>query len=219
MMRVFLGLAFAYSLLAISSAHAEDAKSCRHDKALAPLVATHGFPPYPAEAVAKGQQGTVLMDVQIGDDGVPTDVQIATSSGYSLLDETARNFVKNTWRWEAPTKKCLPTATATKVSLQWDLKNVDANPLISRAVVLNFGRSDYPDASLARRTQGIVIITLALMGGDKPPIGFVNQSSGDPDLDKKSLELVSTRHHWTLAEMDGAPVKTTVFVAANWTLH
>jgi len=213
------GLILLVGLSTVSSAYAQSTTACKHDKPLTPITATHGFPPYPSEAVAKGEQGTVLLDVQIGADGVITDAAIASSSGFPLLDEATKTFVKAAWRWEAPTKNCLPVATSTKVSVRWDLKNADANPLISRSMILNFGRSDYPDASLARRTQGVVIMTLALRSGDNPPNVFINQGSGDPDLDKKSVELVSSRHRWTQAQMDGEPVKTTVFVVASWTLH
>lgn len=54
-------------------------------------------PSYPEKARLRKQQGTVLLDVRVKTDGKPRNIEIAKSSGYRLLDETALRTVR---RWE-----------------------------------------------------------------------------------------------------------------------
>lgn len=55
-------------------------------------------PAYPASSQRAGESGTVLLDVIVGPTGVPTDVNVATSSGYSALDQAAVEAVRK-WRF------------------------------------------------------------------------------------------------------------------------
>lgn len=50
-------------------------------------------PVYPRAAAARGEQGTVTLLVHVGPDGRPTEVDIAHSSGFLLLDREARRAV------------------------------------------------------------------------------------------------------------------------------
>lgn len=61
-----------------------------------------GKPPrYPIESRRKREQGTVLLSLTLGLDGGVSAVSIAQSSGFSRLDDAARDAVRK-WRW-APT--------------------------------------------------------------------------------------------------------------------
>jgi protein TonB len=53
-------------------------------------------PKYPVAAMRRGEQGTVLVRVTVGRDGLPTQVDISRSSGSRDLDRAAREAV---WRW------------------------------------------------------------------------------------------------------------------------
>lgn len=54
-------------------------------------------PEYPARALRRGESGTVMLRVDVGADGRPTDVSIATSSRSRQLDRAAIAAVR---RWE-----------------------------------------------------------------------------------------------------------------------
>ena len=56
-------------------------------------------PPYPRAALAGRQQGTVLLQVRVGVDGVPVEVTVARSSGFRVLDQAARLQVLKHWRF------------------------------------------------------------------------------------------------------------------------
>ena len=55
-------------------------------------------PRYPIEARRRGEQGTVLLRVLVGRDGLPIDIKVARSSGYRSLDRAAREAVLR-WRF------------------------------------------------------------------------------------------------------------------------
>lgn len=54
---------------------------------------------YPRQAAMLKQQGTVMLYVIVGADGVPTSVKVHESSGYPILDQAALEWVRDNWRW------------------------------------------------------------------------------------------------------------------------
>jgi len=54
---------------------------------------------YPSQAARLKQQGTVILYVIVGADGVPTSVKVHESSGYAVLDQAALEWVRDNWRW------------------------------------------------------------------------------------------------------------------------
>ncbi len=52
-------------------------------------------PAYPEEARRARQQGVVTLDVIVGIDGLPETIEVASSSGYYLLDDSARSAVQH----------------------------------------------------------------------------------------------------------------------------
>lgn len=62
----------------------------------------HAPPPaYPRAALIGRQQGTVLLQVRVGVDGMPLEVTVARSSGFRALDQAARLQVLKHWRFQA----------------------------------------------------------------------------------------------------------------------
>ena len=60
-------------------------------------------PPYPRQSRRLGEQGTVLLAVQIDTDGTAADVRVNSSSGYTRLDQLALTTVR-AWHF-VPGKK------------------------------------------------------------------------------------------------------------------
>jgi protein TonB len=59
-----------------------------------------GKPPrYPIESRRKKEQGTVVLSLTLDLDGRVASISISQSSGFSRLDDAARDAVRN-WRWE-----------------------------------------------------------------------------------------------------------------------
>jgi protein TonB len=55
-------------------------------------------PPYPGMSRRLGEEGRVLLRVRVGADGLPTQVEIAQSSGFPRLDAAAREAVRG-WKF------------------------------------------------------------------------------------------------------------------------
>ncbi|MBL9142165.1 MAG: TonB family protein [Verrucomicrobiaceae bacterium] len=58
-------------------------------------------PTYPASARAAKQQGTVRLLVTVEASGIPSAVEVTTSSGSGALDSAARDTISRRWRWPA----------------------------------------------------------------------------------------------------------------------
>ncbi len=56
-------------------------------------------PNYPASARAARQQGTVRLLVTVEASGIPSSVEVNTSSGSGALDNAARDTISRRWRW------------------------------------------------------------------------------------------------------------------------
>jgi protein TonB len=211
-----IAMTMAAWLLGGSSALAADGdKACTGaDQPLRPVMATHTIPPYPEVSAMTKEEGTTLLQVSIGADGVPTKASVVTSSGSLRLDAAAVDYVKSTWRWNAPVKDCQPMASETRVSIKWDAR--DAIGDSPRMPMITMDAKDYPEGARKRHEQGnVVIMVMVTPEGLAAP--RVMTSSGFPELDAKSLEVAS-RWHWTPASFEGHAVTTPVLVVSVWRL-
>ena len=203
-------------LMATSSALAQaaDTPCTAPDQPMRPVVATHTQPPYPEVSVMTNEEGTTLIEVAIGADGVPTDATVVVSSGSLRLDAAAADYVKSTWRWNPPIRACKPLAVRTRVSVKWDLRDrASAGP---EPPTVNMDDKDYPPGARQRHEQGKVVL-MALVTPDGQVMTKVVASSGFPELDEKSQDVVK-RWHFTPATLDGRPLLTPVYLIAAWSL-
>ena len=91
---------------------------------LAPAPLGRGVNPhprYPELARQRGQQGVVLLRVQVDARGMPTHVLVQQSSGYSLLDEAARDTVRR-WRFSPALRLGQPVPGAVAVPVHFRLR-------------------------------------------------------------------------------------------------
>jgi protein TonB len=58
-----------------------------------PDAHTNQPPPYPPDALAHREEGRVLLEIHILPNGRPVSISVATSSGYTVLDNAARDAV------------------------------------------------------------------------------------------------------------------------------
>lgn len=77
--------------------------------------------PYPREALHLHQQGTVVLRVLVGADGMPQQVEVEKSSGARSLDLAARDAVKR-WTFQAGTVGGVPSALWARVPVTFDLQ-------------------------------------------------------------------------------------------------
>ncbi len=75
---------------------------------------------YPRIAVTQRMEGTVMLRVLVGADGVPQEIQIDKSSGHVVLDRAARDAVMK-WRFEPGTRNGVPFAAYGLVPIAFKL--------------------------------------------------------------------------------------------------
>ena len=75
-------------------------------------------PRYPAQALRRGEQGTVMVAAEVGPDGVPSSVSVARSSGSRLLDRAAVDAVKR-WRFRPAMADGRPTTGEVQVPINF----------------------------------------------------------------------------------------------------
>ena len=92
-----------------------------HIKTAAPLYKENPRPEYPRLARRRGYQGTVMLDVLVDQDGRVSDLKIAESSGYSILDKKAVSSVKK-WIFQPGKKGDHNIAMWVKVPIRFELK-------------------------------------------------------------------------------------------------
>jgi len=79
--------------------------------------------PYPREAIALHQQGTVILRVLVGTDGIAQAIEIEKSSGSRALDTAARDAVRR-WTFQAGTRDGIRAALWARVPIKFDLQTL-----------------------------------------------------------------------------------------------
>lgn len=77
-------------------------------------------PTYPPASRRAGEEGTVRLKVHVDENGRPKDVQVAQTSGFSRLDDAAKQAVRR-WRFQAATDGGRPIAVWTQVAITFKL--------------------------------------------------------------------------------------------------
>lgn len=87
-----------------------------------PVPTSQPAPHYPRTALRAGIEGTVQVQVDIGPDGVPTSVALASGSGHRELDRAAMDAVRR-WRFRPAMANGQPTAGRITVPIQFSMRN------------------------------------------------------------------------------------------------
>lgn len=98
------------------------AQTARTSVSVATYAASNRKPPYPRLSRLNDEQGTVVLRVLVKADGTAGNVEIKTSSGYPLLDESARSTVL-TWNFIPATVDGKPVAEWYQVAIPFTLQN------------------------------------------------------------------------------------------------
>lgn len=78
-------------------------------------------PTYPGASRRTGEQGRVVLRVFVSEEGLPSEVQVRTSSGFSRLDEAASQTVKQ-WRFVPARRGKTPIGAWVLVPISFSLR-------------------------------------------------------------------------------------------------
>lgn len=83
---------------------------------IGPSILSQKDPPYPERARRERQEGTVVLQIEILENGRAREVRVKQSSGYELLDKAAVDSVKS-WRFVPAKNRATGKAVACVTSL------------------------------------------------------------------------------------------------------
>ena len=86
-----------------------------------PLYRINPPPQYPASAISRGYQGTVLLEVLVDKNGKVSDLRVFKSSGYPVLDKKALAAVKD-WLFKPGMKENKTVAMWVRIPIRFQLK-------------------------------------------------------------------------------------------------
>jgi len=86
-----------------------------------PAYGSNPKPPYPLAARRLGVEGVVLLDVLVRPDGSPAEVRVRTSSGSSLLDDSAVETVRAHWRFIPARRGNVPVESRVSFPIRFKL--------------------------------------------------------------------------------------------------
>jgi periplasmic protein TonB len=81
-------------------------------------------PKFPAQAIRARMQGTVTLRVLVDESGKPLDVVVESSSGHKLLDDTARNQVMASWRFQPAVQNGQHVKAWARIPVTFDLRSI-----------------------------------------------------------------------------------------------
>jgi periplasmic protein TonB len=87
-----------------------------------PRYALTPSPTYPTAARTRGQEGLVILAVEVLASGRTGQVLVKKSSGYALLDQSAQNTIRS-WRFEPARRQQTPQAMIVDIPIRFSLKN------------------------------------------------------------------------------------------------
>jgi len=83
---------------------------------------TNRAPIYPEIARRRGEEGRVMLRVDVSADGMPLDVSVAGTSGHPSLDSAALSAVRQ-WRFIPATQAGRSVAAVADVPIRFHLDN------------------------------------------------------------------------------------------------
>ena len=97
------------------------AGSTGSDGAELPEVVHNPSPEYPAEALAAGKEGRVVLRVKVGADGRVQAASVQRSSGHAEFDQAALTAVRR-WQFRPATRTGVATAIEIAVPIRFEIK-------------------------------------------------------------------------------------------------
>lgn len=80
-------------------------------------------PPYPALSRRLGEEGVVRLNVLVNPDGSVARLELAKSSGFARLDQSAMDTVQSSWKFEPARQDGSPVAAWVIVPIQFTVRS------------------------------------------------------------------------------------------------
>jgi bla regulator protein BlaR1 len=198
-------------------------------------------PSYPKEAMAQRQQGTVVVQVLVEDDGSVGEIELGRSSGFAALDRAAMEAVAG-WRFHPAKREGRRVASRIEVPVSFALNASDdaSTPMpegasaptpesqetpapepdiaareIQAASYRRLSAPEYPQAAKDAGQQGTTLLKVGLDAEGRPLTVDIVASSGSDLLDRAAANAVE-RWSFEPARSDGRAVASQALVPVQF---
>jgi TonB family protein len=184
---------------------------------LHPIEATHTIPPYPPAARAQFEQGSVVLMVTVDAKGVPTAAELDKPSSFMRLNDAAKSWVMQTWRWEPLSAGC---ASGVRTFVKIDFTLTDDTSGTRPSLSIDVPDVDFPAGAQDRRESGNAIVIVYVDEKGTVLATRVAGSTTFNDLDAQAITLAK-RHSFQAPSIDGKPVPGMFWIAVRFgmTVH
>lgn len=213
--RVVVALALACTSVYAQTAPQAAAPAEELPTPLFPLEVTDAD--YPIDSLLAAEEGRVVLNVQIGADGLVQNVFVEGSSGFPRLDAAAAYFAKARWRFKTSISATIRVVVPWNIPIAGAERYVIYVPAPAQGTAAATRRppppnapvvNDYPDPALRLGEQGIAGVTYRVL--ENGTVGEVRivETSGSPRLDEAVYRMLVDRWRFEPARFDGKPVAT-----------
>ncbi|MCG6118276.1 MAG: TonB family protein [Aquimonas sp.] len=152
-------------------------------------------PKYPAEAVAKRQEGKVVLAVEVLPDGGVGEARVEQSSGSTLLDAAALETARQ-WQFNATRKDGEAITSWVQVPVDFSLDNARGNQerVETPPSYARLSPPEYPASAKAAGLEGTTLLRVGIDTDGKVLTVDIESSAGSALLDQSAAKAVEA---WT----------------------
>ncbi|HEV2561949.1 MAG TPA: energy transducer TonB [Rhizomicrobium sp.] len=173
---------------------------------------------YPVLSRELNEQGNVLVQYTVKEDGTVGDVSVVKSSGYPRLDDASVAMVKQRWLFKPATKDGKPIAVRNRANIIWKVEGPLTVMPDSPFTVITMKPEDYPAEARALQQEGYVGLVLVIGEHGEVLRSTITKSSGSPSLDAASTDFAK-KQHFSPGQMNGKTVRTGIGLLVVWSLR
>ena len=192
---------------------------------IAPIVDQYTSPPlYSDEARSLGIEGTVVLEVTVGVDGKPRDLQVAHGLGFGL-DQNALVAVRD-WHFVPARRNGRPVDSSTEINVEFNLKTAELNESIANDMATRIGPGVTPPQVVYRSEPASLVNGHSAPDGGTVVLDAIIPEDGIPRVIRviRSLDwqfdesAINALKQWRFspAMKDGNPVKVRMNVAVEF---
>ena len=157
-----------------------------------------------------------MMEVHITTEGAVDDCKVVQSTSSERLDSAACGHVKATWRWQPPTAQGNPVAVSTRISVQFDLRDLPVPNIIMSTISLPpFPVAKWKEKPSTLNEQPTTLMRLHIANEGTADNCMVVHSSGSALLDQTACDHIKRVWRWQPAPPEGRLVAT-VLIGFSW---
>ncbi|MFC1725438.1 TonB family protein [candidate division KSB1 bacterium] len=170
---------------------------------------------YPEEAIKSKIEGTTVLEVLVGETGMPEEVKVTNTSFSKMLDDAAVKACREGAKYKPAKKDGKPVKSYVVHWIRFELPDGEIpgylpeqdQPKLIGGMLSIYNKLVYPEIAQRAKREGKVAVRVLVDTDGKPEEVLLWESSGNKALDNAALEACWEGARYTPAKKDRKPVK------------